>query len=93
MADTIRLITADDLARFHTAKNVLRAKCWMCGHHTWNVQSDSDHPVLVHRWVGPTGERRPDGGLLILVLSCENCGTNWSIDYQTIQDWLEENPK
>lgn len=93
MSNPLKPITAQDLTRFHTAKNVHAVKCWMCGNGTWNIQSDDEHPASITKWMTPDGTRETEEGLLTLVLACDNCGTRWDIDYRSIRAWLEENPE
>ncbi len=84
-------ISGNDLARFHVAHNVTSPKCWICGNGSWYVQSSDEDTASFLPWVKPDAEES-DNRFLVLILSCTNCGTLWSMDYQAILKWLNENP-
>lgn len=91
---SITYIGAADLARYFDAKK-MRTDCLRCGAKNWSLHDTHKALGTVAILVGPDGEVALDGsnGFISQVsLSCNNCGTMWTLSRGYVNRWLNENP-
>jgi hypothetical protein len=90
----IRYISGPELARYFKAKNV-DSRCSRCGENSWSLHDTEKVLGTASILVGSDGVIRGDGtdGYLSLVsMSCNNCGTIWSLLRGGVNAWLDLNP-
>lgn len=91
----IRYISGGELARYFDAKNI-KSECLRCGETSWSLHDTRYARGTSAFLVGSDGIPTPDGsaGFIPQVsLSCNNCGTMWSMSRGYVQAWLDANPR
>lgn len=90
----VTYISGSELARYFDAKK-MRTDCLRCGAKNWSLHDTNKALGTVAILVGPNGEVALDGtnGFISQVsLSCNNCGTMWTLSRGYVNKWLKENP-
>ena len=88
--DAPKYISGADFARYAQAKEI-NAKCLRCGASSWHLHDTGD-------MVGIAGMIVEAGGSLdkryipLILLSCENCGSTWTVNRGFVRDWIDANP-
>lgn len=89
----VRYIHGDDFARYIEAKGI-NANCLRCGAADWQLHDTNRMIGTAALVIPPSGELDIVGRSYIpqVVLSCNNCGTMWSLSRGYVQEWLDANP-
>ena len=84
----LEFIPAERFAAFAAAKE-LRTECVRCGQVTWTVQEYEGYSGFASSAVSIGDGPQLGKYLGILHLSCNNCGTVWTVLRSKVQEWLD----
>lgn len=90
----VRYLSGDDVFRYMQAKNI-DANCIRCGARSWKLHDTADVRGTGALLVDAKGNVDAAGvGFIPQVsMTCDNCGTMWSISRGYINAWLDANPE